>query len=241
MVLIGGALLSWYELYRATEYSTEVGEQRSVRLSDGSTVQLNSRSKLRVRFDPSQRVVELIEGQALFHVAKNAARPFIVRSAQTSVRAVGTRFDVYKKQAGPVVTVIEGRVAVSGGFPRGLPSSDAREASNGSESSVGSRAVSPDPRGTASTQVDAPGAEDLAILLSAGEQLAVTARTTVRPTRANVAAATAWTQRELILDGAPLSLVAEEFNRYSSRRLIAEDHGDPSCDSVECSRPTRSS
>jgi transmembrane sensor len=191
LALTGGALLTSYQLYRAPEYSTEVGEQRSFMLSDGSTVELNSRSKLRVRFSPAERVVELVEGQALFHVAKNPARPFIVRSAQTTVRAVGTRFDVYKKQAGTVVTVLEGRVTVAGGFP--------------SESATDSAVP----------------------LLSAGEQLAVTPRARSRPTRANVAAATAWTQRQLILENAPLSQVTEEFNRYSARKLVAEDHGDP--------------
>ena len=50
-------------------YATEAGEQRSVRLPDGSTVELNSRSRVQVRFNyPHQRTVELIEGQALFQV-----------------------------------------------------------------------------------------------------------------------------------------------------------------------------
>jgi transmembrane sensor len=65
------------------------------------------------------------------------------------------------------------------------------------------------------------------VLLSAGEQLAITSRATPRPTRANVAVAMAWTQHQLILEDAPLSQVAEEFNRYSARKLVAEDHGEP--------------
>jgi transmembrane sensor len=199
VVVFGVASVRWYQLYRAPEYSTDVGEQRSLRLSDGSTVELNSRSKLRVRFTRTERNVELIEGQALFHVAKNPARPFIVHSAQTSVRAVGTRFDVYKKPGGTVVTVIEGRVAVT------------------------------DSKGSAATPVasSTAGADQGDVMLSAGEQLAVTPRATTKPMRANVAAATAWIQHQLILDNAPLAQVAEEFNRYSARKLVATDHGDP--------------
>ena len=52
----------------------------------------------------------LIEGQALFRVAKDKHRPFVVRAGDAQVRAVGTEFDVYRKQAATVVTVVEGRV-----------------------------------------------------------------------------------------------------------------------------------
>jgi ferric-dicitrate binding protein FerR (iron transport regulator) len=57
------------------------------------------------------RDIELLSGQALFDVAKDPGRPFVVRSGGTEVRAVGTQFDVYKKHHGVVVTVIEGRVS----------------------------------------------------------------------------------------------------------------------------------
>ncbi len=93
-------------------YGTEIGEQRSITLPDGSVVELNSRSKVRVAFGASERRVELLSGQALFQVAKDTSRPFMVVSDRTRVRAVGTRFDVYRKSTGLTVTVIEGRVAV---------------------------------------------------------------------------------------------------------------------------------
>jgi transmembrane sensor len=56
--------------------------------------------------------VELTYGQALFHVAKDATRPFVVASSKTRIRAVGTEFDVYRRSSGTTVTVLEGRVAV---------------------------------------------------------------------------------------------------------------------------------
>jgi transmembrane sensor len=91
-------------------YSTGIGEQRTIQLTDGSTVELNARSKIRVHLTDQQRDVTLQEGQALFRVAKDSHRPFVVRAGDAQVRAVGTEFDVYRKQSATVVTVVEGRV-----------------------------------------------------------------------------------------------------------------------------------
>lgn len=230
------ATLLWFGLYRVPTYATDVGEQRSIRLPDGSTVELNSRSRLRVRFTEAERTVELLEGQALFNVAKNPARPFIVRSDETRVRAVGTQFDVYKKRGGTIVTVVEGRVAVV---------TDPSHSGAGASAAVGpSRsalsapfAVSNTEEGSAKEEgatkrVDSKRSEGklgersgagAAVFLNAGEQLTVTAQAAPQPTRVNVAAATAWTQRQLVLESAPLTEVAEEFNRYSTRKLVVED------------------
>lgn len=94
-------------------YETRIGEQRTVNLPDGSTLILNADSRVRVRYSKTDRTVHLDEGQALFKVAKNPARPFIVRSGEASVRAVGTQFDVYRKSTGITVTVVEGKVAAA--------------------------------------------------------------------------------------------------------------------------------
>jgi len=93
-------------------YATDIGEQRSVTLQDGSVIDLNARSRIRVRYTGGSRRIDLIAGQALFHVTQDRARPFIVASGSTHVRAVGTEFDVNRKSAGIIVTVVEGRVAV---------------------------------------------------------------------------------------------------------------------------------
>ena len=87
-----------------------IGEQRTIQLADGSTVELNARSRVEVRLTDRRRDVALIEGQALFRVAKDKHRPFVVRAGDAQVRAVGTEFDVYRKQTETVVTVVEGRV-----------------------------------------------------------------------------------------------------------------------------------
>jgi transmembrane sensor len=94
----------------SSSYSTGIGEQRTVQLLDGSTVELNARSMIQVHLTEQQRDVTLLEGQALFRVAKDKQRPFVVRAGDAQVRAVGTAFDVYKKQTATVVTVVEGRV-----------------------------------------------------------------------------------------------------------------------------------
>src|SRR6266853_3710597 len=77
---------AWLELF-SSFYSTRVGEQRSIELSDGSTVAMNSKSRIRVRYSKAERAVDLLEGQALFHVAKDHTRPFIVGADGTHVRA----------------------------------------------------------------------------------------------------------------------------------------------------------
>ncbi len=120
LTLMAGAAV-WFALSRVPVYLTTTGEQRSLALSDGSTIELNSRSKIQVRYSGHERTVDLLEGQALFHVAKDGARPFFVRSGEMSVRAVGTQFDVYKKSSGTVVTVVEGRVAVLTGSEEPVP------------------------------------------------------------------------------------------------------------------------
>jgi transmembrane sensor len=109
------ALFLWVNSDTAHSYSTGIGEQRTIQLPDGSTVELNARSRVKVRLTEHRRDVALIEGQALFSVAKDKQRPFVVRAGDAEVRAVGTEFDVYKKQAETVVTVVEGRVETYSG------------------------------------------------------------------------------------------------------------------------------
>lgn len=204
--LVGSCLIVagwgyWYHALREPSYATRTGEERSIQLSDGSSVELNSRSRLAVRFSAGQRDVDLVEGQALFRVAKDAARPFVVHSNSAQVRAVGTQFDVYRKDSGTTVTVVEGRVAV---LPTQLEAP-----------SVLSQA-------TGSADVLLGGNSD-AIMLAAGEQVTVARKTSSRPVKTDVATATAWTQHQLVFDSTTLADVASEFNRYNRQQLIVRD------------------
>lgn len=116
IVLAALGITGWFYSQRDV-YVTRVAEQRLVSLPDGSDIVLNARSKIRLQYRDNERRVELIEGQALFKVAKDPQRPFIVQSDGTQVRAVGTLFDVYRKASGLTVTVVEGRVAVQESAP----------------------------------------------------------------------------------------------------------------------------
>jgi transmembrane sensor len=109
------ALFLWIDRDTARSYSTGIGEQRTIQLMDGSTVELNARSRVEVRLTDRRRDVVLIEGQALFRVAKDKHRPFVVLAGEAQVRAVGTEFDVYRKHTETVVTVVEGRVETYAG------------------------------------------------------------------------------------------------------------------------------
>jgi transmembrane sensor len=173
----------WYFLLSPQRFQTALGEQRSIVLNDGSVVTLNTSSAIKVSMVKDRRTITLLSGEALFQVAHDPSRPFEVMTGDTTVRAVGTQFDVDRRAAGTTVTVVEGKVAVF----------TARASSNDGE------------------------ADNLP--LAAGEQLTVAPRTKSHAIHANVAAATAWTQRKLIFENRPLGEVAAEFNRYNRQSI----------------------
>lgn len=96
-----------------TVYAAGVGEQKDMRLEDGSLVRLNTGSSLEVDYSPEERSVRLLEGEAWFDVAHNAKRPFVVYAGEGAVRAVGTSFAVRKRSNVVDVTVTSGRVVLS--------------------------------------------------------------------------------------------------------------------------------
>lgn len=93
--------------------TTRRGDIRRAPLADGSAVTLNTDSALRVRYDESFRKVALLRGEALFDVAKDPARPFVVAAGSVRVRAVGTSFVVRTGLSGAVAVIVrEGVVEV---------------------------------------------------------------------------------------------------------------------------------
>jgi transmembrane sensor len=107
----------WLSLSGSDQYQTRVGEQRSVPLSDGSRVTLNTASKIEVRLRAHHRVVQLLKGEALFEVEHDAQRPFDVQAGNVVVRVVGTQFDIDRRGTHTAVTVVEGRVAMIAANP----------------------------------------------------------------------------------------------------------------------------
>jgi transmembrane sensor len=195
MGAIVAGVFGW-DLYRYPTYKTDTGERRSITLADGSTVDLNARSRIRVEFVQNRRQVELLAGEALFEVAEDKSRPFVVLSGRLDMRAVGTQFDVNRRRHATTVTVLEGRVVV-------LPVPD-----------------EPTGRPAPAEQVRSSAA----VLVSAGEQVVVTGEEAIpAPQRANILAATAWREHRLVFEGSRLADVAEDFNRYNTRQMVIAD------------------
>jgi transmembrane sensor len=107
---IGGWL--YVNLVGTNTYTTGFGEQRTCKLKDGSIVYLNTDSRVEVRFSQQGRDVWLVRGEALFVVEHDASRPFVVHAGQSQIRAVGTQFDVYRREDATTVSVVEGVVQV---------------------------------------------------------------------------------------------------------------------------------
>ena len=108
--LFFGAAGTWWIDWRDQTYVSKLGQIRRVKLSDGSRMVLNTASEATVRFDKARREIELTTGEGLFQVAKDPARPFVVRAGFVSVRAVGTVFGVRTTGQRVDVTVTEGVV-----------------------------------------------------------------------------------------------------------------------------------
>src|SRR5262245_16962284 len=94
----------WTYLSGPERYQTALGEQRSVILDDGSVVTLNTLSRVEVDFRRERRLIRLVQGEALFKVAPDHARPFDVIAGTTMIRAVGTRFNVDRRGERTTVT-----------------------------------------------------------------------------------------------------------------------------------------
>ena len=116
------------------EFVTKIGETCTVNLSDGSTITLNTDTKVTVAFTKQARNVRLVQGEAMFHVAKDKARPFVVAAAETRVRAVGTAFNVRLLPQRPIqILVEEGVVEVT---QRNMPDRTRVRAGAGTKASV---------------------------------------------------------------------------------------------------------
>jgi transmembrane sensor len=109
-------------------YETRVGGFSRIVLEDGSVIDLNTNSEVRVRFGRT-REVRLLRGEGRFQVAHDSARPFTVTAADAAVRAVGTAFTVRLRDGEQVdVLVSEGKVAVASSRVQRTPPLNAGEA-----------------------------------------------------------------------------------------------------------------
>jgi transmembrane sensor len=99
---------------------TPAAHRRSLTLADGSRVELNARTSLRIENSRTERRVQLVTGEAYFVVSKDQKRPFIVETPAGSVRVTGTIFNVRSETASQLeVTVVQGSVQVCPGMTGG--------------------------------------------------------------------------------------------------------------------------
>lgn len=113
LLLTVGAGAGWWLLDHPADYQTKLGEQKVATLEDGSRIALNTDSEVEVSYGENERRVQLDRGEAMFEVAPNHARPFIVTAGDKQVRALGTSFIVRRSDSGVFVTLLEGKVSVT--------------------------------------------------------------------------------------------------------------------------------
>ncbi|PYB82850.1 FecR family protein [Pseudomonas soli] len=116
VVALGLGWTGWQyqQLNHQDTLTTALGERRQVELPDGSRLELNSATQVQVMFSAGQRHVRLGAGEAMFIVAHDSDRPFVVSTAQGDVTVTGTRFDVRQDPNSTRVAVEQGSVKVQG-------------------------------------------------------------------------------------------------------------------------------
>jgi transmembrane sensor len=183
-------------------YETTVGEQRHVTLADGSRMSLNTQTRVRVAMDSARRTVQLEAGEAIFEVAKDPLRPFVVRVGSSEVIAVGTVFSVrFEKSISQLpepqlaVVLIEGEVTVR---PDGVVRADAKSPPSQVTMRPGERLrvsrPAEKPGAPAVAQVDRPAMEPLV----------------------------AWRRGEVIFDDVSLADAVIEMNRYTRTPIVLQ-------------------
>jgi transmembrane sensor len=188
--------------FRTEIIETNRGERREVALADGSVVEVDPETRLRVAFGERARRVLLERGRAFFKVAKNPARPFLVQADGTTVRAVGTAFGVERAKQGILVTVAEGKVGV-----------------------FVSEISAPVLPALPITSQELPSHAPKEVLLTAGQQVRAPSTGSVGPIRkVDSERELAWAKGRLVFDDETVAEAVDEFNRYNRVQLrVAND------------------
>ncbi|MGS2722738.1 FecR family protein [Porticoccus sp. GXU_MW_L64] len=199
VVVVSGALfvVDFSPLEPTTEYhATKVGQANILELEDGSTIHLNTNTILEKEYSSKVRVVRLISGEAVFDVAHDKKRPFLVYAGNGVVRAIGTRFSVRVRDNGVSVTVAEGKVAVAdrAQIPSAWPSEDSLNAS--------------------------------ALFVARGEAAKIELSTGTEKediTESQLAERLSWTNGQLVFYDQRLESVVDEVSRYTTVQISFSD------------------
>ena len=113
--VLGGGAAVMLSAPRGTVYATPVGGHKIITLADGSQVELNTDTSLKVDLTANRRTVSLVRGEAYFQIIHDATRPFVVVVAGNRVTDIGTRFLVRNEANRVVVTLVEGRARFDAG------------------------------------------------------------------------------------------------------------------------------
>ncbi|WP_420994986.1 FecR family protein [Cupriavidus sp. 30B13] len=115
------ALQAYPLAWLAADMRSGTGQWETRTLSDGTRITLGSHSAVNLRFDPRRRALELVSGEILVDVAHDPGRPFLVETEHGTIRALGTRLVVDRRDDGTWLTMLESKVAVQAGGQRGDP------------------------------------------------------------------------------------------------------------------------
>jgi transmembrane sensor len=96
------------------QFTSAIGQRRTIALADGSSVYLDASSAVLVQYSAGARTLQLLRGRAKFQVAKDPQRPFLVRAADREIVATGTMFSVEIVQNEVQVILYQGHVSVTG-------------------------------------------------------------------------------------------------------------------------------
>lgn len=176
-----------------SRYIASQAQNRQVMLPDGTRIELGARSRIQVAYRPDVRRVDLLAGEAFFHVRHNAQRPFVVRADGLRVKDIGTAFDVRRNDDQVVVKVAEGKVDVA--YAAQAPTSDAR-----------------------TRQVAAPVS-----LTAGQQVIANPHDGTLNAHHVQIDSIAAWRHGRLHFRDTPLAAVVANINRYASQQIILAD------------------
>jgi len=189
-------------------YHSKLGEQKTIPLEDGSTVLLDTATLIYVEHLETARRIDLVRGRALFSVAHNPERPFIVTAGDLEVRAIGTEFDVSKGEKHKVtVAVLEGLVRVRQKRVEEKPVLEKKSETNAMAPYTASE------KNELSENIVAPGEK---ILVDTEEN-------SIDVQVADIDYIKAWRNGIFDFDAAPLSEIITEVNRYLHQKIIIGD------------------
>jgi transmembrane sensor len=207
--LVGVSWMASSYWREGTAIETAVGEQRTVTLEDGSVLQVNTHSRVTYRLSPYEREIHLARGEAQFIVARDPSRPFVVITPHSTIRALGTVFNVQLGEEETAVAVLEGQVQVDGRVAPKPQSGTASAPDLVSQSTDSQTGTSETPR---------------RMVLKIGEKAAVTsAGYIVANGGPPLERMKAWPERRLVFNDETLSDVVAEFNRYGHQPLRIAD------------------